>query len=70
MLREERLGLQFPMKSLIFSMYSNPPNRTMALGLTQPLRKMSTRNLPLGGKVKARPEHKADNFTAICELIV
>jgi hypothetical protein len=36
----------------------------MALGLTQPLTEMSTRNLP------GRPARKADNLTAICEPIV
>jgi hypothetical protein len=36
----------------------------MALGLTHPLREMSTRNLPEGKGPSAR---KADNFTAICE---
>jgi hypothetical protein len=36
----------------------------MALGLTQPLSEMSTRNFPRGKKRQAR---KADNFTAICE---
>jgi hypothetical protein len=39
----------------------------MALGLTQPLTEMSTRNL-LGGK--GRLECKADNLAAICEPIV
>jgi hypothetical protein len=39
----------------------------MALGLTQPLTDMSTRNLPGG---KGRPAHKADNLTAIYEPIV
>jgi hypothetical protein len=39
----------------------------MALGLTQPLIEMSTRYLPGG---KGRPARKADNLTAICELIV
>jgi hypothetical protein len=39
----------------------------MALGSTQPLTEMSTRNLP-GGKV--RPAREADNLTAICEPIV
>jgi hypothetical protein len=38
----------------------------MALGSTQPLTEMSTRNL-LGGK--ERPARKGDNFTAICEPI-
>jgi hypothetical protein len=39
----------------------------MALGSTQPLIEMSTRNLPEG---KGRPMCKADNLTAICEPIV
>jgi hypothetical protein len=39
----------------------------MALGSTQPLTEMSTRNLP-GGKV--RLVRGADNLTAICEPIV
>jgi hypothetical protein len=39
----------------------------MALGSTQPLTEMSTRNLPGG---KGRPARKADNLTAICEPIV
>jgi hypothetical protein len=39
----------------------------MALGSTQPLTEMSTRNLPEG---KGPPARKGDNLTAICELIV
>jgi hypothetical protein len=39
----------------------------MALGSTQPLTEMSTRNLPGG---KERPVHKADNLTVIYEPIV
>jgi hypothetical protein len=39
----------------------------MALGLTQPLTEMSTRNLPGG---KGRPARKAHNLTAICEPII
>jgi hypothetical protein len=50
-----------------FFYWPNPSSRTMALGLTQPLTEMSTRNLPGG---KGRPERKADNLTAICEPIV
>jgi hypothetical protein len=42
----------------------NPSSRTMALGSTQPLTEISTRNLPGG---KGRSERKADNLTAICE---
>jgi hypothetical protein len=47
-----------------FFNWSNPSNRTMALGSTQPLTEMSTKNLPGG---KGRPARKADNLTAICE---
>jgi hypothetical protein len=39
----------------------------MALGSTQPLTEMSTRNIPGG---KGRPARKADDLTAICEPIV
>jgi hypothetical protein len=46
---------------------SNPSSRTMALGSTQPLTEMSTRNLPGG---KGRAPCKADNLTAICEPTV
>jgi hypothetical protein len=42
----------------------NPSSRTMALGSTQPLTEMSTRNLP---GVKKRPARSADNLAAICE---
>jgi hypothetical protein len=39
----------------------------MALGSIQSLTEMSTRDLPGG---KGRPARKADNLTAICELIL
>jgi hypothetical protein len=39
----------------------------MALGSTQPLTEMSTRNLPGG---KGRPAREPDNLTAICETTV
>jgi hypothetical protein len=39
----------------------------MALGSTQPLTEMSTRNVTGG---KGRPTLKSDNLTAICEPIV
>jgi hypothetical protein len=39
----------------------------MAMGLTQPLTEMSTRNLPGG---KGQLVHMADNLTAICEPII
>jgi hypothetical protein len=39
----------------------------MALGSTQPLKEMSTMNLPGG---KGRPARKANNFTVIYESTV
>jgi hypothetical protein len=39
----------------------------MALGSTQPVTEMGTKNLPVG---KRRLAHKADNHTAICEPIL
>jgi hypothetical protein len=42
----------------------NPYSRTIALRSTQPLIKMSTRNLPGG---KKRPARRADNLAAIYE---
>jgi hypothetical protein len=50
-----------------FLNWPNPSSCTMALGSTQPLAEMSTRNLPGG---KRRPARKADNLTGICEPIV
>jgi hypothetical protein len=47
--------------------WPNPSSRTMALGSTQPLTELSTRNLPGG---KGRPAPRADSFTAICEPTV
>jgi hypothetical protein len=46
---------------------SYPSSRTMALGSTQPLTEMSTRNL---SGDKWWPARKADILTAICEPIV
>jgi hypothetical protein len=45
----------------------NPSSRIMALGSTQPLTEMSTRNFPGGKKRAAR---RADNLAAIYELNV
>jgi hypothetical protein len=61
---EEPLVL-FPMMSLYSFNYAS--SRTVALGSTQTLTEMITRNLPDG---KWRPARKADKFTAICEPIV
>jgi hypothetical protein len=41
----------------------NPSSRTMALGSTQPLTEMSTRNFPEG---KKRPARRANNLAVIC----
>jgi hypothetical protein len=46
---------------------TNPSSRTMALGLTQPLTEISTRNHP---RSKGWTERNAENLTATCELIV
>jgi hypothetical protein len=53
----------------VFVDLPNPSGRTMALGSTQPLTEMSTRNLlkkkkKTGGKV--RRARGTDNLTAIC----
>jgi hypothetical protein len=69
MLQAGRSRDRVPMRWIFFSL-PNPSSRTMALGSTQPLTEMSTKNLPGGGGGKGRPMHKADNLTAICEPIV
>jgi hypothetical protein len=66
MLQARRSRDRIPMRWIFFK-WPNPSGRTMALGSTQPLTEMSTRNIPGG---KGRPAHKADNLTAICEPIV
>jgi hypothetical protein len=50
-----------------FSNLPNPSGSTMALGSTQTLTEMSTRNIPGGEYWSAR---RADNLAAICEAIV
>jgi hypothetical protein len=50
-----------------FFNWPNPSSRTMAMGSTQPLTEMSTKNLPGG---KGRPARKAENLTDICQPIV
>jgi hypothetical protein len=47
--------------------WPNPSSHIMALGSTQPLSEINTRNFPGG---KGRPVRKADNPFAICEPIV
>jgi hypothetical protein len=51
-----------PYEVIGFLIDLNPSNRTMALGLTQPLTKLITRNLPGD---KGRSACKTDNLTAI-----
>jgi hypothetical protein len=47
--------------------WPDPSSRTTALGSTQSLTEISTRNLPRG---KGPPTRKTDNITTICEPIV
>jgi hypothetical protein len=56
--------LKFPDEVDFFNL-PNPSSRTMALGSTQPLTEMSTRNLPGG---KGRPARQADNLTTVSRL--
>jgi hypothetical protein len=66
MLQAGRSQDRFSMKSLDFFNLSNTSSRNMVLGSTQPLTKMSMKNLP---EDKGRPARKADNITAICNPI-
>jgi hypothetical protein len=61
-----RSRVRVPVRWIFFSS-PNPSSRIMALGSTQTLTEMSTRNIPGG---KGRPAREADNLTAICEPIV
>jgi hypothetical protein len=56
-----------PDKVIGFFNLCNPSSHIMVLELTQPLKEISTGNLPEG---KAQPMQKADNLTAICEPTV
>jgi hypothetical protein len=67
MLQAGRSPVPFPMRSLDFSIDLILPAAIMALGSTQPLTEMNTRNLPGG---KGRRAGKADKLTAICESTV
>jgi hypothetical protein len=60
-----RVGV--PMRSANFLSLPNPSSRTIALGFTQPLTGMSTRNLRGS---KAWSALKADNIAAMCEPTV
>jgi hypothetical protein len=63
----QKVASSIPDEVIGFFNWRNPSSRTMALGSTQSLTDMSTRNLPGG---KGRPAPKADNLTATCEPIV
>jgi hypothetical protein len=63
MLQAGRSSFRVPDEVNFFNL-PNPSSRTMALGSTQPLTEMSTRNLPGG---KKRPAPRADNLAAIYE---
>jgi hypothetical protein len=56
-----------PDEAIGFFSWLNPSSCTVALGLTQPLTEMSTRNLPGG---KGRLLRKANNLTAVYEPTV
>jgi hypothetical protein len=63
MLQDWRSLVRVPDEVDFFNL-PNPSSHTIALGSTQPLTEMSTRNLLKG---KGWPAHEADNLTAICE---
>jgi hypothetical protein len=63
MLQAGRSPVQVPSEVDLFRL-PNSSSRTMALGLTQPLTNMSTRNLPGS---KKWPPHRADNLASVCE---
>jgi hypothetical protein len=62
-----KVTVSIPDEVIGFYVWPNPSSLTMDLGSTQRLTEMSTRNLPGG---EGRPAHKADNLSAICDLIV
>jgi hypothetical protein len=69
MLQAGRSRVRLPMRALHFFNLPNPSSHTMALGTTQPLREMSTRNLPecrgrpvAGSAFAARPTLYSGTF--------
>jgi hypothetical protein len=66
MLQARRLPVRVPDEVDFFNL-PNSSSLTMALGSTQPLTEMSTRNLP---GIKKRPARRADNLAAIYEPYV
>jgi hypothetical protein len=67
MLQDGRLGAQFPMRSLDFSIDLILPTTLWPWGRLRLLTEMSTRNLPGGDGWLVL---KTDNLNAICELTV
>jgi hypothetical protein len=63
MLQAGRSPVRIPDEVDLFNL-PNPSSCTMALGLTQPLTEMSTRNLP---GCKKQLVHRADNLAAMYE---
>jgi hypothetical protein len=64
MLKAEKSPVRVPYEVEFFNL-PNPSCRTMALGSTQPLTEMSTRNLPGG---KKRPARTANDFTEYLKM--
>jgi hypothetical protein len=62
MLQARRSQDRIPMK-WIFSNLPNPSDHTMALGSTQPVMEMNTRDLK---KKKGQPVFRTDNLATIC----
>jgi hypothetical protein len=62
----EAAGL-IPNEVIGFLNWRNPSSLTVALGLTQPVTEMNTRNLPGS---KGQMMHNADDLTTICDPIV
>jgi hypothetical protein len=52
------------MRQLVFFNLPNPSSRNIALGFSEHLTEMTTKNLPAG---KEGPPHKTNNLTAISE---
>jgi hypothetical protein len=62
-----KVAATIPDEVIGFFNWPNPSSRTMALGSTQPLTQMSTRNFPGD---EGRPARGTAKLTAICEWIV
>jgi hypothetical protein len=63
----QKVADSIPYEVAVYFNWPYPSSCTMALGSTQPLREMSTRNH--SGSKGQLPACKADNLTAICEPI-